>query len=345
MNKKIDRREFMKKGSSAVICSGLSLHPWIRPNEDVANSPRIMEVSHSKAVLPGRKVDTNVVGKMLKQGIESLIGSKNPWENFIEPDERIGLKINTLGRPLLFTHMELIQAVIDELIAFGVKENNIIVWDRPQNQMEDCGFVMNLSSQGVRYMGANSIKGALDRTVSYKSEFDNQSDRRKGRIESYFYKIFTEECDKIINMPILKNHGLSGVTLCLKNLAFGLTENNSRFHGPEHIGKFISDVCGHALVREKVVLHILDGLEGCYHLGPQPKNLKAFFAPQKIWLGIDPVAIDAVGLEIIDAKRKEMGIQSVKRSRSRADHIELAAQRGLGESDLDRIKIDKIHLG
>jgi uncharacterized protein (DUF362 family) len=241
--------------------------------------------------------------------------------------------------------MELIQAVVDELITLGVKENNIIVWDRPKSQMEDCGFALNTSNKDVRYMGANSIKGALDKSVSYKSEYDSPKDRRQGRTESYFYKIFTQECDKIINMPILKNHGLSGVTLCLKNLAYGLTENNSRFHDPDHIGRFITDVCAHPLVKQKVVLHILDGLESCYDKGPQPKSLNVFFTPQSIWLGTDPVAIDAVGLEVIDAKRKEMRKVSVKKSRSRADHIELAAKKGLGENNLDRINVEKIKLG
>ena len=46
---------------------------------------------------------------------------------------------------------------------------------------------------------------------------------------SYFSKICTQEVDKIINVPILKNAGPT-VTLCMKNLAYGAITNTGRLH-------------------------------------------------------------------------------------------------------------------
>jgi hypothetical protein len=46
---------------------------------------------------------------------------------------------------------------------------------------------------------------------------------------SYFSRIVTEELDKIINIPILKNAGGS-ITNAMKNLAFGSVTNTGRLH-------------------------------------------------------------------------------------------------------------------
>jgi len=109
-------------------------------------------------------------------------------------------------------------------------------------------------------------------------------------------------------------------------------------------------VCAHPEVRKKVVLHMVDALEACYDQGPVPNNPRAIWAPKTIWFGTDPVALDAVGYKIIDAKRVEMGLPLLKDSIAYdkgmrpVDQIDLAAALGLGVRDLARIKIDRIDL-
>ena len=74
------------------------------------------------------------------------------------------------------------------------------------------------------------------------------------------------------------------------------------------------------------------------------KHPKALFTPQTLWLGTDPVALDTVGFQVIDAKRKERGLPALAESGRPIDHIELAGKKGIGISDLNRIKLDKITL-
>jgi uncharacterized protein (DUF362 family) len=343
---KMKRREFMIKGTSAAVGAGLSLRHGKRIHGQNRRS-KVVEVSHSKAVRDKRIVDVKAVKDMLGRGMSRLTGSPNPWEHFLKPTDTVGLKINTLGRPLLYTHHELIQAVVDELLAFGVMENRIIIWDRYESHMLNANFTMNNSGVGVQCYGTVSADRKTIRTdpqVQYKSSFDDPEKRENDGMVSPFSKIFTRECDKIINMAILKDHGNSGVTLCLKNIAYGVCENNPRFHGPEHIGPFISDLCALPLVKEKVVLHMIDGLEGCFDQGPVPSNPRVIYAPQKLWLGTDPVAMDAVGFEVIDSKRKEGGLSPLSQSGRPIDHIQLAAGKGVGISDLSRIQIDRVNL-
>jgi uncharacterized protein (DUF362 family) len=347
MSKKINRREFIKKGSSAALGVGLALKSGLSLDKKALEESKVVEITHPEAVSDSRKVDKTIVREMLQQGMKALTGSQRPWAQFIKPGDRIGLKINTLGRPLLFTHHELIQAVTEELMDFGVKENNIIVWDRWEPHMKDCQFNFNTSGAGVRCYGTETFGKSLDRIdpgVVYESEYDDPGRREDDGTISRFSKIFTQECNKIINMAILKNHEYAGVTLCLKNLAFGLCNNNERFHGPEHIGPFISDFCAFPLVKKKIALHMIDGLEACYENGPVPRNPRVFFTPKTLWLGTDPVALDTIGFQVIEAKRKEKGLPPLNQTGRPTDHIELAAKKGVGINNLNRIKLEKINL-
>lgn len=347
MSKKINRREFIKKGSSAALGAGLAIKSGLSLDKKALEKSKVVQVMHPEAVSDSRKVNETIVREMLQQGMKALTGSQRPWAQFIKPGDRIGLKINTLGRPLLFTHRELIQAVTEELMDYGVKENNITVWDRWEPHMRGSKFNFNTSGVGVRCYGTETFEKDLDRLdpgVVYESEYDDPGRREDDGTISRFSKIFTQACDKIINMAILKDHGYAGVTLCLKNLAFGLCNNNERFHGPEHIGPFISDICALPLVKKKVILHMIDGLEACYDGGPVPRNPKVFFTPKTIWLGTDPVALDAIGFRVIEAKREEKGLPSLKQTGRPIDHIELAAKKGVGTDNLNRIKLEKINL-
>ncbi len=348
MKNKLNRRDFLKKGTTTVLGAGLALKTGLNLSAEAQEQSRVVEIKHRGAVAAGRKVNTQAVKEMLQKGMLSLTGSENPWSNLIKPGDTVGLKINTLGRPLLFTHNELIQAVSEDLMAYGVKENNIIVWDRYERHMQDCKFTFNTDKEGIRCYGTEALdetKNRFDTTMTHKSDFDDPEKREDGSNVSRLSRIFTEECDKIINMAILKDHGYSGVTLCLKNLAYGVSDNNGRFHGPKHIGPFISDLCTHPLLKKKVVLHMIDGLEACFDLGPAPRNPKALFTPQTLWLGTDPVALDSVGFQVIDAERQERGLSALAESGRPIDHIELAGKKGIGISDLNRIKLDKITLG
>ncbi|MFC2160024.1 DUF362 domain-containing protein [Acidobacteriota bacterium] len=347
MKKKLNRRDFLKKGTTTVLGAGLALKTGFSLSAETPGQSHVVEINHPGAVAAERTIDIQAVKEMLQKGMQSLTGSKNPWSKFIKPGETVGLKINTLGRPLLFTHHELIQAVSEDLMDYGIKENNIIVWDRFERHMQDCKFTFNREKEGIRCYGTEALdesQNRFDPEVSYKSDFDNPERRGDGGNISQLSQIFTEECDKIINMAILKDHGYSGVTLCLKNLAYGVSDNNGRFHGPEHIGPFIADMCTHPLLKKKVVLHMIDGLEACFDMGPAPRNPKALFTPQTLWLGTDPVALDTVGFQVIDAQRKERGLPGLADSGRPIDHIELAAKKGIGISDLSQIKLEKIGL-
>ena len=348
MSKKLSRREFVEK-SAKTIAAGALLASGAAGAAQAAKSPpksKVVEVTADRAVRSGRKIDSKKVRQMVKKGLAALTGEKEPFKKLFNPHDKVGLKINCLGRPRIYTHHEVINAFAEELKAAGVKPENIIVWDRFEEHMKDCGFSMKPEGPGVLVRATESYRGdndCLDDSDPYVCSKDSPSRRQDDdSTASRLSRIFKHDCNKHINLAILKDHGLAGVTLCLKNIAFGICDNNRRFHGPDHVNPFISDFCAKKGVMDKFSFHVIDGLEGCYDDGPCPGSEGSIFAHNTIWFSKDPVALDALGHAVIEARRKKEGLRSLKKSGRHPKHIQMAGKLGLGNSDPGRMKIEKI---
>ena len=117
----------------------------------------------------------------------------------------------------------------------------------------------------------------------------------------------------LINLPVLKEHNASGVTGCLKNLAYGSFNNVARTHvDPKtYTDPVIPVMCSVGPLRSKSVLHIMDGIRAVYHGGPFGWNPEFVWEAKTLLIGTDPVAIDRVELEIVEQKRREVGAPSL----------------------------------
>jgi hypothetical protein len=152
-------------------------------------------------------------------------------------------------------------------------------------------------------------------------DHDKKDDRR---FRSHLSVIVTRMVDKIITIPCLKDHRSAGVTLALKNLSHGMNNNVARSHipgdrqdgpranGPNQCNTFIPTAVGQTVTRRKAVLHILDGLIGVYEGGPGNWNKSwGTWHHQGLFFATDPVALDHVCWDLIDAKRAFEGWQPV----------------------------------
>jgi uncharacterized protein (DUF362 family) len=106
------------------------------------------------------------------------------------------------------------------------------------------------------------------------------------------------------------------------------------------------------VIREKVVLHIVDGVRASYHGGPGGKP-RYIWEHKTMYFGTDPVALDKTGLRAIDTKRKEVGMLPIALSKPDKDstflncqveHIEIAGMLQLGEFDDSKIQVKRIQL-
>jgi uncharacterized protein (DUF362 family) len=178
---------------------------------------------------------------------------------------------------------------------------------------------------------------------------------------SHLIDVVSRQVDKVVNVPVLKDHASAGVTMCLKNLSHGCTNNVARSHANKSLNwcdSFIPTVVALDKIRQKVVLHIGDGLIGTY--GGGPGNWNPHFRTweyRSLFFATDPVAMDRIGWQILDEKRAKEGLPALAETgitlknpgsesfdQRQPQHVLLAAAAGLGEADLKKIKRRKIAL-
>ncbi len=323
---------------------------------------RVIQVSNNNSIIDNQ-FSKNAAYEMIERGMLELTGKKkisDAWKVFVGKNEKIGLKVNPIGGRLLSTSHEVVQSVIEQLEKSGVNKRNIVIWDRREFHLHEAGFTEE-NYPGITIVGTERkdrdgsfynkdgtlySEKMIDRDWYYYADVEMSYDAytlpymvNEGKY-SYFTKILTQDLDKVINLPIMKNAGTS-VTLCLKNLGYGCITNTSRLHA-RLWAKTSAEVCAFPPVRDKVVLNIADGLRGCFDGGPGA-NPQFFYDYKTILLGTDPVAVDRIGMDIIIGKRIEMGRQQ-NFLPAGLKQMELAQALGLGIADTEKINHKLIEL-
>jgi hypothetical protein len=324
---------------------------------------KVVQVINKHAVIEDKPVK-DAAYQMLAEAMLQLTGAatlKEAWLMFVQPHEKIGLKLNPIGGKLLSSSHEVVGSVIEQLLEAGIPKENIVLWDRREFQLHEAGFTSDAypgiaitgtekkDADGSYYNKEGNLysEEMVDKDWYYYADVEGEYDDYtlpymvNGGKYSYFTKICTQELDKIINIPILKNAGTS-ITLCLKNLGYGVITNTGRLHA-QLWGETSAEVCCFPPVRDKVVLNIADGLRGCYQGGPGA-NPQYICNYNTLLVGSDPVAVDRIGYGVILQKRIEEGIQQEDSPRGRA-FMEYAAELGLGEADPEKIELKIIDLG
>ncbi len=314
--------------------------------------------------------NADVVREMLTQGMCTLTGDESAdqaWRRFFTPEDVVGLKVNCGGYPYCISAYEIVTEVVRQLTSLGVAPANIYVYERFQNQMDECNYAAHLPD-GLHYVAAESANRHSDNSgydpfTYIEADFFGEDDTR-----SNMMRLVSERLTKIVNIPNMKDHRAAGVTGCLKNIAYGSFSNVARTHyqGRSHTYSFVGSLAAVEPLRSRTVLQIMDGLRGVWHGGPFARTDKYVFYPRRILIGTDPVAIDRLMRDVVDQKRTEVGALSIwNRSPEhvRMDqateqnqgpevdiifrepgHIEYAATLGLGIADRAKITVRDVEL-
>ncbi len=323
---------------------------------------KVIKVLNPRSVVNDEPVEAEAY-KMLKVSMLELTGEKslkNAWRVFVRPGEKIGLKVNPVAGKLLYTSHAVVKSVVKQLTESGIDKKDIIIWDRRDMELKDTGFTSE-NYPGIKITGTEmkdengsfydkdgKLYGErnIDKKWYFRADVESEYDSETmpymintGKY-SYFSKIVTQEVDKIINIPILKNAG-SSVTNAMKNLAFGSVSNTGRLH-TDLWNETCAQVCAFAPVRDKVVLNITDGLRGCFNGGPGA-NPQFICNYNILMVSSDPVATDRIAYDIIAEKRIAEGIQKTANPDS-VTFLKMASELGLGVYQIEKIELKTIDL-
>ena len=323
---------------------------------------KVVAVESPGSIVSG-KYQPEVIRTMMHKGIEELTGVawQDAWRQFVEPGDVVGIKVNPVGGRNVVSDATVLREIVAGLNAAGIKNRDIVAYDRYRDQFLRVGFDKWLP-EGVRWASAvpkydeiqMDIEGYdpdhyMDMALTLPGyDVNNLTARR-----SYAAKFVTREVNKLINLAVLKDHQSAGVTLCLKNLSHGSVNNVARSHGTFSLnacGAFIPAVVSMPVIRNKVVLNVLDGVKGLYHGGPGA-NPRFVWEHKTLYFGTDPVALDHIGWQEIDKKRVAVGMKPIVEDKPdqfshfvhrQPEHIEIAGALGLGEFDLAKVNFRKL---
>ena len=272
-------------------------------------------------------INAKIVRQMVRESVIALVGTKtsrDAWSKLFGPKDVVGIKINCLGGRMFSSHPAVVDGVIDGLREAGVRDGNIIVWDRFSRELATAGFAINVTGTGVKYLGTDEPGyGYTREPILHRS------------IGSFFSMILASKCSAIVSVPLLKDHDIAGASINLKNF-FGAIQKPSLYHD-DHCDPFIADLNAHPLIKEKNRLVICDGLIGVCDGGPG-YNTDGAWKYGGVLASTDPVAIDRVATEIIETQRQKAGKPSLKEAGREPTYIHTAAQLGLGRDDMDKIE-------
>ncbi len=289
---------------------------------------RVVIVKSGRSLGSTDRPDPEAVFRLLRRGFGLLTGEKTGTRApalIFRLDDRVGIKINTIGGPTISTRPEVSLALARCLSESGLAEKNIIVWDRTNRELRDAGYRLSMSSNGVRVFGTDTDG------VGYGSDLVTHLD-----IGSLFSTIQTNSVTASLSLAILKDHGMAGVTAGMKNY-FGAIHNPNKYHD-FHCDPFVAQLFDAPPIKSKHRLSILDALVVQYHRGP------AFHTQwaeryQGFVFSLDPVAADRVGWALIERFRAAKGLPSLKEEGREPSYLATAEKMGLGRADLGTIDI------
>lgn len=207
------------------------------------------------------------------------------------------------------TNPEVLRAVIEICQEAGAK--TVRIADNTINDARSC-FAVTGAGQVAEKTGAELIypRSSLMKEMNLKGE----------RIK--LWPVFTPiiEADKVINLPIAKTHGLTGLTLGIKSWIGAVGGRRPALH--QDIHQTIVDLAAFF----KPTLTLIDASRILTANGPSGGNEADVKIENRLILSNDPVAADAKAAALFGKKPEELAF------------IKIAEQRKLGISDLNKIQ-------
>jgi uncharacterized protein (DUF362 family) len=278
----------------------------------------VVVVRTKKALIHGYDADRGALRAMLDAGLLALSGQKDTsaaLARYFRPGERVGLKINGLAGRNAATHVELVDELSILLGKANIESRQQIAFDRFARDLTSSGFTARPG--GYQCIG-NDEAGHEEELVQMPSS------------ASRLCRVLTSQVDGVLNLPVLKQHMLAGMTGALKN-NFGCIHNPNKMH-IDSCDPYIAEVNAVPQIRNKQRLVIMDALRPVIDNGPSYQPGMGEVANTLIF-ATDLVAADTVGLGILEDLRAKRELPSLAKVGMSPTYLLTASKMGLGVSD------------
>jgi len=210
------------------------------------------------------------------------------------------------------TNPEVVKTLVELCFEAGAKD--VTVMDNTTNQAQRC-YARSGIAEAAKAAGA-------------KVPFVNPYKLKKMPLRGEWLKdweVYTDfvEVDKLINVPVAKHHNLCRLSIGMKNWIGAVGGPRNQLH--QELDKAIVDLSAFF----KPTVTVLDAYRVLLRNGPQGGRTSDVKLQKTSVVSTDPVAADVVGAGFFDIKPEELA------------YIPLANARGLGQIDLEKLRVEK----
>lgn len=345
------RREFLK-----TVGVGLTTAPlWLsRKGWGQKPAASVVEV-FSESVQREHLLDSVALRAMLDEGVQALTGKRTAaggWKMLVEPNDVVAIRVSATV-PHLSTHHALVDEVIRALLFADVLPENILIWERFSEHLERYGYV----PRPIRERGISSPVGTLvasegkengiprlgyDENTFYESDEDLPTRRESSGTLSFYANLVAKRATRLINLPVLKVHPITGLSGALSSLAFGSVNNTRRFHATAANGvPAVADIWAKGPLKDKHALTIVDALTGAFATGPG-YHPSWYWGANRLYFSRDPVALDTILLDALNERRQTATEARLRALSRETAYLSRAAMLGVGSNDKDEIRHEKL---
>lgn len=309
---KYTRREFVKRMGSILL--GVASFPLLTLAEQPNVKPE-KQISTKSNTFPDLVVAQGKdPAQLVRKGIEAYGGMKR----FVKKGDVVVVKPNIGWDRLPFqaanTNPDVVKALVELAYEAGAKK--VKVFDHTVNNPQSC-YIRSGIMEKAKAAGAEVkfINPALFTNVKFTGT--------KFLTEWPIYKEALD-CDVLINVPIAKTHGITTLTMAMKNLMGIIGGPRGRWHPQIH--QALADL----ITKIRPQLTVLDAYRIMIRNGPTGGSVEDVKLAGKCIIGTDQVAVDAYGATLFGYKPQEIG------------YLRIASEMKLGEIDLSKLKIKEI---
>ena len=308
----MDRREFLKKLASIGMVSASSFI-LARPSKVFsALKPGARAPEFDLVALKGK-----LPHEMFDEGIKVLGGMKN----FVSKGDLVVVKPN-IGFNLepelgATTNPLLVKRVVEHCLSAGAKR--VYVFDNTASHWRK-------SYQNSGIEAAAKAGGALV-VPAHAQRYFQSVNVPGGKVlkKTQVHEVLLN-ADKVINIPVLKNHGGAGMTCAMKNL-MGVVWDRMYYHN-NGLHQAIADFC----LYHKPTLNIVDAYTVMVKNGPRGFSRGDLVLKKMQLIATDMVAIDTAAAKILGVNPNNI------------EYIHRAKLLGIGNNKLEELRIKRIVL-
>lgn len=296
------------------------------------------------------------------QAVEQVISAFEERKGeALEPGQRgkAGIKLYTHSGTGLKTPHALTMAVVAALERRGFTRDDLILFDTRESNLRAAGYLPPLSAreQGPYYEGIRvrhmDEPAARDPLWHYESplpdEFsrpmareilgDMRADRDPERMRrSYLPAPLINEVDFWINLPMAVEQYALGLSGAMVNASIWNVTNHRRFLGsPVNAPIAVAEIAAIPEIQDTWAFSIVT-LEAYQYIGGPSFNAHYTRSEPLLWLGVDPVILDAMLLRRFNEARDERGFDGLG---SLLPYMEYAVNFRLGYAAPDRAQIHR----